>query len=436
MKIELLCGRERIRLVVPGDAIVYSADFPAPAASAADAVLEAVRAPIGSPPLADALRSRREGDVVVVVSDVTRPLPYSHFLTELLAEVEAAGVGADQVLILVATGMHRTSTVREHEEMLGDAAGRYRVVDHDASDETATVELPGRSWAGSRVRLNRFYVEAGFRIVTGLVEPHFMAGFSGGRKAVCPGIADLGTIRAFHGEAFMGDPRACNGRLIGNPCHEEAISVARMAPPDFSLNVVMDAERRLVRAFAGEVEAAHAEACRFARRCACTFVRRPADVVVTNSGGHPLDATFYQCVKGFVSCLPAVAPGGAIVAFGGCSEGIGSPEYAGLMRRYAGRWQRFLEDIKAPGVFTKDQWQMQMHCRALAKVGQENLHFVTDGLSRDDLSAMSVNPHAVDAGQVESAVQALLDALLAAGRTVAVLPDGPYCAPVPEGADL
>jgi len=430
MRVQSLCGRERIRIVVPDDAIVYSPHFPAPAASAAEAVLAAVRRPIGTAPLGDALRRRRKGDVVVLVSDVTRPVPYAHFLGRLLGRIEAAGVGRDEILVLVATGMHRGCTAREHKEMFGDVAGRYRILDHEAGGEAALVELPGRSWAGSRIRLNRRYVEAGFRIATGLVEPHFMAGFSGGRKAICPGIADLGTIRHFHGEAFMGDRRARNACLSGNPCHEEAVSVARMAPADFSVNVVVDVERRVVRVFAGELEAAHAEACRFARHCACPPVERQADAVLTNSGGYPLDATFYQCVKGFVSCLPAVAPGGSIIAFGGCGEGIGSPEYAGLMKRYAGRWQEFLADIQNPGVFTRDQWQFQMHCRTLAKVGPENLHFVTDGLPSEDLAAMSVNPHAAEAGRVGEAVQALLDELLSGSGTLAVLPEGPYCAPV------
>ena len=430
MRIELLCGRERVGIAGPDDAIVYSSHFPAPVASAAEAVLDGVRKPIGTAPLRDALRGRRKGDVVVLVSDVTRPVPYARFLGRLLEEIEEAGIERQEILILVATGMHRACTAEEHEEMFGDVAGRYRIFDHEAGDEAALVELPGRSWAGSRVRLNRRYVEAGFRIATGLVEPHFMAGFSGGRKAICPGIADLGTIRHFHGEAFMGDRRARNACLSGNPCHEEAISVARMAAPDFSVNVVMDAEHRVVRAFAGDLEAAHAEACRFVRQCTCPPVERQADVVLTNSGGYPLDATFYQCVKGFVSCLPAVLPGGSIIAFGGCIEGIGSPEYARLMKRYAGRWRGFLADIKKPGVFTRDQWQFQMHCRTLAKVGQENLHFVTDGLPTEDLAAMSVNPHAVGVGCVGEAVQGLLGELLSGSRTMAVLPEGPYCAPV------
>jgi nickel-dependent lactate racemase len=357
-------------------------------------------------------------------------VPYARFLGRLLAEIESAGVERREILVLVATGMHRPCTAEEHEEMFGEVAGRYRMLDHEADDEANLVELPGTSWAGSRVRLNRHYVEAGFRIATGLVEPHFMAGFSGGRKAICPGVVDLGTVRHFHGEAFMADPRARNACLRGNPCHEEALSVARLAPADFCVNVVMDVKRRVVRAFAGELEAAHAEACRFARRCACPRVERPADVVLTNSGGYPLDATFYQCVKGFVSCLPAVAPGGSVIAFGGCIEGVGSPEYGGLMRRYAGRWREFLADIKKPGTFTKDQWQFQMHCRTLAKVGQQNLHFVTDGLPGEELSALSVTPHVAEPGRVGETVQRLVDELTAGGRTLAVLPDGPYCAPV------
>jgi nickel-dependent lactate racemase len=430
MRIECLCGSDAIGLDVPGDAILYESRFPAPAAPAAEAVLQAVRAPLGAPPLREALGARRPGDVVVLVSDVTRPVPYARFLGALLAEVEAAGVERRHIVLLVATGMHRPCRPEEHESMFGEAAGRYRILDHRADDESNLVKLPGRSRAGARVRLNRRYVEAGFRIVTGLVEPHFMAGFSGGRKAICPGVADVSTVRHFHGEAFMADPRARNACLSGNPCHEEALSVARMAPADFSLNVVTDRQRRVVGAFAGALEEAHADACRFVRLCACPQVERPADVALTSSGGYPLDATFYQCVKGFVSCLPAVRSGGAVVAFGGCAEGIGSAPYADLMRRYSGRSDQFLADIKQPGVFTRDQWQFQMHCCALAKVGQQNLHFVTDGLSPEDLVAMSVTAHSVGPGRVGQAVQSLLVELLEGGHSLAVLPEGPYCAPV------
>jgi nickel-dependent lactate racemase len=385
---------------------------------------------VAGPTLSEALRGRRPGEVVVVVSDITRPVPYVQLLPELLREIEGEGVPRDEITILIATGMHRPSTAGERDEMLGEAGRTHRVVDHRADDDSQLVELPGPSAAGATVRLNRRYVEAGFRLITGLVEPHFMAGFSGGRKAICPGLASLDTIQHFHGAAILGDPRAANGVLEGNPCHEEALSVARMVPPDFTLNVVLDRQRRVVRSFAGPLEEAHLAACDFVRDCACPMVHEQADVVVTSSGGHPLDATFYQCVKGFVSCLPAVKPGGHIIALGGCSEGIGSAEYADLMARYAGRWREFLEDIRRPGVFTKDQWELQVHCRALEKVGQENLHFVTDGLSPGELSRLSVNGHGAEPGEVREVAQALLDELAGHEASVAVIPDGSYCAPL------
>jgi len=430
MELAFLCGRDNVVLQAPDDALVYQSRYGASGASAAEVVMDAVRDPIGAPPLARALRSRGSGDVVVVTSDITRPVPYARFLGPLLEEIERAGVAREEILILVATGMHRVSTPVEHREMLGDVAGRYRIEDHDATDEGALVELPGTTWSGARVRLDRRYVEAGFRILTGLVEPHFVAGFSGGRKSLCPGLTALETIRNFHGYDFLAHPRARNACLEGNPLHEEALSVARLGGSDFTLNVVLDKDRRVVRAFAGDLEEAHLRACDFVRKSACPVVETPADVVVTSCGGHPLDTTFYQCVKGFVSCLPVVREGGAIVCFGGCSEGIGSAEYAGLMSAYSGRWRRFLDDIQEPGVFTRDQWELQIHARALEKVGQENLHFVTDGLSQDEVDSLSVTGRSVPHGEVQATVQKLLDGLVAGGASVALLPEGPYCAPL------
>jgi len=433
MKVTFPYGKDDVTLMVPDGALVYESRFPQPAADAAQTVLNAVRGPIAAAPLREALTARRLGPVVVVVSDVTRPIPYARFLAELLAEIEAAGVARDEVTLLVATGMHRGTTPAEREAMYGRPGQEFRVVDHDAADGAALVELPGRSWSGSRVRLNRLYVEAGFRLVTGLVEPHFMAGFSGGRKAVCPGLCSLETIRSFHGADFLGNPLARNASLPGNPCHEEAVSIARTAPPDFCLNVVLNRRRQVVRAFAGDLEEAHDAACRFVRKCACPTVSAEADVVVTSSGGHPLDGTFYQCVKGFVSCLPAVRRGGVVISFGACDEGVGSPEYAELMATYAGRWRDFLADIRKPGAFTKDQWELQMHARALERVGEDNLHFVSDGLTPEVLARLSVHGHGAEAGSVGRKVQELLDRSVALGNKVAVIPEGPYCAPLAPG---
>jgi nickel-dependent lactate racemase len=199
---------------------------------------------------------------------------------------------------------------------------------------------------------------------------------------------------------------------------------------DFTLNVVLNRARQVVGAFAGDLRAAHLAACDLVRRCACPAVTSAADVVVTSSGGYPLDATFYQCVKGMVTCLPAVERGGAMVSFGGCREGIGGAEYARFMADYAGRWREFLEHIRRPGVFVRDQWEFQMQARALEKVGQEHLHFVTSGLTDAQLSTLSVTGVRAGGEGTGRAVQALLDRLAARGKTVAALPEGPYCAPL------
>jgi nickel-dependent lactate racemase len=436
MFMTFLCDEHPITLRLPDDALVYESHFPPRERPAADLVLDALAHPVEGPSLTDALARRRPGDVVIVVSDITRPIPYATFLPAVLDLIErgaasgGGGVPREQILILIATGMHRASTPAERCTILGsEIAAQYRIEDHDAA-ATDLVQLPRPAWSGSKVRLNRRFMEAGFRLLTGLVEPHFMAGFSGGRKAICPGLADLATLRHFHGHGFMADARSRNGNLADNPCHQEAVSVAAQAGVDCTLNVVLDRARQVNAAFAGALEPAHAAACRYAAACLCREVVRPADVVLTSSGGYPLDATFYQCVKGFVSCLPAVREGGAILAFGGCREGVGSAAYRQTMVRYAGRWREFLKDI-APGTqFEKDQWQFQMHCRALDKVGQERLHFVAPGLTAEVAAQLSIHPHTPPADELTNCLQALLDQLLAGGRSLAVFPEGPYCVAV------
>ena len=430
MQVRLRYGLGMLSLEVPDRATVLTSSYPAPAASAAKLVLAAVRQPFAASPLTVALRRRRPGNVVIVVSDITRPIPYASFLGPLLAEIEAAGVPTADILILIATGMHRPSTEEERRQMFGaDVCTRVRILDHRADDDAELAEIAGLSWSGRPIRLNRHFVNAGFRFITGLVEPHFMAGFSGGRKAVCPGLASLETLRRFHGYEFLAAPAAENARLDGNPCHLEALSVARLAGVDLSLNLVLNHEREVVRAFAGDLEAAHAAACEFARTCACPRITAEHDVVLTSCGGYPLDATFYQCVKGMVSCLPAVKSGGVILAAGSCLEGVGSAEYTATMHTYAGRWRDFLEHIRGTPKVRKDQWQFQMQARALAKVGAANLCFATDGLSHAELSRLSVQPLGDGTVSAQTALQAYLNRLCRDDRSVAVIPEGPYCAP-------
>ena len=432
MDIPFLCGRDEITLRLPDNVIVYESHFPAPAGPADELVAGALSNPVGSKPLAEALSNRRAGDVVVVVSDITRPIPYASFLSGMLSGIEAAGVDRGEILILIGTGMHRPSTAEERVEMFGcDVAENYRIVDHIADDNDELAEISGQSWSGSTVRLNKHFVNSGFRIITGLVEPHFMAGFSGGRKAVCPGLSSLETLKKFHGYEFLASDLARAGNLAGNPLHEEALSVAKLVGVDFSLNVVMNHNRQIVRAFAGELEAAHLEACRFAAECTCREVPIEADLALTSSGGYPLYSTFYQCAKGMVSCIPAVRQSGVILAFGACSEGVGSPEFTEMLVEYSGRMEEFLIDISKSDEFTRDQWGIQIQTRALRRVGEDNLYFVTSGIKADLLNKLSVTGQTEKPENMAQTIQALLDERIRAGcKQIAVFPEGPYCVPI------
>ena len=434
MIVNIPYGHDQIKVSLPDYTTVYYSSYPEPMASAPDLVLRSVRNPIRCEPLAEKLRISGAQSVVIVVSDITRPIPYADFLSNLLEEIEIAEVLRENITILVATGMHRPSTIEEREFMLGSrVCKRYCIIDHQSEKRDDLVMISGKSWAGRPIELNRHFLAADFRVITGLVEPHFMAGFSGGRKAVCPGLCSLETIKAFHSFAFLDDPSARNGNLEANPLHEEALSIARQANIDFCLNLIVDREHRLIEAVSGELEASHQATCEMVRRYACPRVKQQTDVVLTSCGGHPLDATFYQCVKGMVASLPAVRRGGTIVSLGSCSEGIGGSEYRDLMFEYAGRWREFLKFIKSNDITKRDQWELQMQTKVLDHVGDGNLIFVTDGLSASDLNRLSVNGIHAAESDLQKRVQELVDGFVREGRSLAVIPEGPYCTPFVQG---
>lgn len=431
MLVDIPYHNRHIEIQVPDAAAVYRTSYREPAADARKLVLNALRNPVKSPPFSAKLKKSGARSVAIVVSDITRPIPYADFLDTVLEEIEDAAVPRGNIIILIATGMHRESTAAERERMFGSkVCERYRISDHRADKSDELVTIKGTSWAGRPIELNRCFMEADFRMVTGLVEPHFMAGFSGGRKAVCPGLCSLETVKAFHSFAFLNNPAARNGHLEGNPLHAEALSVARQAEVGFCLNLVVDRQRRLVAAIAGDLDASHQAACQIVSQHACPAVEQEKDVVLTSSGGYPLDATFYQCVKGMVSCLPTVKRGGIVVSIGSCSEGIGGSEYRKIMHEFSGRWREFLRHLQSDANTIKDQWEFQMQTKALQHVGDANLIFVSGGLSASDLNQLSVNGIHVAEPHIQERVRALLDGFLRQGRSVAVIPEGPYCAPL------
>jgi nickel-dependent lactate racemase len=335
----------------------------------------------------------------------------------MLETLRASGIPRERILILVATGLHRANDRDELIEMVGkEIVEGYRIENHHgkALDEHTYC---GESPRGVPIWIDSRYVDADFKITTGLIEPHLMAGYSGGRKLICPGIAALETIKVWHGPTFLEHPRADCGILDGNPVHEENTWIGRHVGCDFIVNTVIDAQRHVLKVVAGDMEAAFEEGVAFVRGVVTDRVDAPVDVVVTCSAGYPLDTTFYQAVKGLVGALGVVKQGGTIVMAASLTEGIGSPEFQQLFDENVSL-AGFVERIIGTDYFVMDQWQLE----ELAKVCRKaKVKIVSDGLDGDTLGRLFVE----SAESVEAAVE---DSIAEYGpdTTIAVIPKGPY----------
>jgi nickel-dependent lactate racemase len=296
-----------------------------------------------------------------------------------------------------------------------------RVENHHARDDDAHVDL-GFTPAGTPVKLDRRFVSADLRIVTGLVEPHFMAGYSGGRKVIAPGVAHKDTITTFHNARFMGDPRAENCVLDGNPLHREQLAIVAMLGRVLAVNTVLDEHRALSFVSFGEVVASHRAAVAFVERYARVPVQRKFRTVVTSAAGYPLDKTYYQTVKGMVAPLDILDAGGHLVIASECSEGMGSREYVDAQRRLIGLGpEGFLADIGSKRFADVDEWQTQMQVRSL-RAGTVHLYSGSLGPADQALTGVCI------AQSVEAAVR---DSVAMSGdRHIAVIPEGPYVVPV------
>lgn len=416
MQVTLDYGRTGLPVTLPDQTQGPLSLRPVPPLPDPAAALEAaLDQPIGTPPLRELARGRR--NACIVICDVTRPVPNQLLLPPLLRTLEENGIPREEILILVATGLHRPNEGEELEEMVGPAVlGRYRIANHHGQvlDEH---EYLGDSPRGVPIWIDRRYVEADLKITTGLIEPHLMAGFSGGRKLICPGLAALETVKVWHGPAFLEHPRADCGILDGNPVHEENTWIAQRAGCDFIVNVCLDEQRRVTWLGAGDMIAAWEEGVGFCRGVAKSSLPRPVDVVVTSSAGHPLDATWYQAVKGLVGALPIVKEGGTIILAAALTEGVGSPEFQRLLRENP-NLEAFKHRILGGDYFVMDQWQLEELAKVRAKC---RVKVVTDGLPPETLRQC----HAEPASSVEAAVA---DALREYGpqATLAVIPKGPY----------
>jgi nickel-dependent lactate racemase len=362
----------------------------------------------------------RVGDrVVVVFSDITRPMPNARVLPVLLGEL--GHIPRDDITLLNALGTHRPNTPQELQAMLGaDIVRQYAIQQHDAWDGDALVEL-GRTSFGHRAQVNRTYCEAGFRILTGFIEPHLFAGFSGGPKAVLPGVAGFESIMGNHGFDMLNHPLATWGCTLGNPVWEEAREVAGLTHPEFLLNVTLNQRREITGVFAGSIWEAHGRGVEFVRQAAMAAVDEPFDIVVTSNSGYPLDINLYQAVKGMSCAAQIVRPGGSIIIAAECRDGVPNyGEYRKLVHE-AGSVQGILSLISQPGYHRHDQWEAQIQARVQQKA---KVYLYSACLSDDETRGMLLHP-CRDIGRT----LAELSAQYGPQARICVLPEGPQVIP-------
>ncbi len=416
MQIELAYGKERLTVTLPSKNVVKVFHVRPMEAieDPAAAIRERLRNPIFSPPLAQIADGKRTA--CIVVSDRSRPVPNRELLPPILETLENAGIEGANVLILIATGLHEPGGRDDVVEILGEEiADAYNVEWHDAEYPEASVYL-GMSPRDVPIRVNRRYIEADVKILTGLIEPHLMAGYSGGRKSICPGIAGRETICAWHAPRFIEHEKARYGILDGNPIHEEALRIARKAGCDFIVNTVIDASRRIGGIFAGDLEGAHHAGIRFARKYVFDTVPTPVDIVVTSAAGYPLDHSWYQAIKGVAAAADIVKPGGTIILAAACEGGLGHPVLGEIVERFPTA-EAFMEAIHGD-YFRINQWQLEELAMVLRKA---RVRVVCKGIDAREIGKYYVVP----APTVESAVADELQRLRA-DATIAVIPEGPY----------
>jgi nickel-dependent lactate racemase len=352
----------------------------------------------------------------VVISDVTRPVPNPLLLPPVLETLEAAGIPRDRILILVATGMHRASTEEERARLVGpEVAGRYPVVDHLSKARDEMVEV-GRIGAGVSALVNRRYVEADCKVLTGFIEPHMWAGYSGGRKSILPGISSLETLQYMHGPEMVAHPGCAYGGLDGNPFHEAGLEVLGLAGADFLVNVTLDTRKRVTGVFSGHPVTAHLEGCAFLSRHCVRELEAPLDFIVTTNAGAPLDCNLYQTVKGITGAAPAVKAGGDILVASRCIEGAGSPEYRKILEMVDSP-RAFLNRVMQKEFFIPDQWCAQETYQVLL---ERTVHVYTGGFTPEELERYHFRP----VRDVGAGIRALLEKH-GPGARWAVVPDGP-----------
>lgn len=419
MRITLAYGKTGLPIELDDslDVTVVEPSFVPALADPAGAVRAALEAPIGSPPLGELLRPGQR--VGVVFSDITRPAPNPLLVGAVLEVLDA--VPGIEVTLFNALGTHRPNTEAELRAMLGDAIFESRrIVQNDTFDASTQVRV-GVTSKGHETWLNAEFMRCDLKVLTGFIEPHLFAGFSGGGKAVMPGLAGQRTVLGNHDAGMVGHPNATWGVTRGNPVWEEVREVAGQAGRLFLLNVTLNRDKAVTGVFAGDLDRAHAEGCAFVKRSAMVAVPRPFDIVVTTNSGYPLDLNLYQSIKGLRAAEPIVRPGGAIIIATSCWDGLPDHGLYGTLLRQSRSPRELLERITAPGFLEQDQWQA--HIQAL--IQQKAEVFVrSDGLTDDQVRAALLTP----SRRVEDTIATLL-ARFGRRASICVMPEGPQTIP-------
>lgn len=428
MKIELRYGHGTLPAELPDD--VQATIIRKPPMLVADKPAEAVKSALQNPVGCDLLESIASGarSACIAICDITRPVPNHLLLRPLIHRLQHGGIALDRITVLVATGLHRPNEGAELQELIGDpwVLENVTVANHMARNDTDHVDLGKTPSRGTVVKLDRRFVDADVRIATGLVEPHFMAGYSGGRKVIAPGLAHAETITTFHSGRFMADPAAVSCNFEGNPLHEEQLEIIKMLGGALAVNTVIDENRQLSFVNFGEIIASHNQAVAVARQCCEVEVYDRFHTVLTSAAGYPLDKTYYQTVKGMVCAMDILEPGGDLIVVSDCSEGLGSAEYADAQKRLLALGpSQFVSSLLNKSHADIDEWQTQMQVKPM---NRGNIHLVSAGLSAEDAALTGISVH-------RSLSKILSECLQRnPNRKIAVVPEGPYVVPLFRGS--
>lgn len=424
---KLAYGKEGLDLSLP-DGLNVDVVQPQHVEAPADqigAVRDGLRNPIGSPPLRELVKP--SDTVAIVCNDVTRPTPYRTILPVLLDEL--GHIGDDAIVLLIATGTHRPCTPEELATMLGEQiVKRFRIVQNDARDRNAHASV-GTTASGNEVWIHKEYLRCSVRILTGFIEPHFFAAFSGGGKACMPGLSRLETIMRNHSARNIDDPRAAWGVTQGNPVWEEIREAASMVPSTFLLNVALNQDKQITAVFAGDLDRVHEQGCTFVKQHAMAAVRKRYDIVIASNSGYPLDLNLYQSVKGMSAAAQIAKEGGTIIVAAECRDGI--PDHGWYKRLLfdADSPASLLAMIRAGDCHCQDAWQAQIHAAICRK---HDVYLFSRTLAEDEIERAMLKPCRDIAATVGQLLQSY-------GRDAAicVLPDGTQTIPyVTNAQDL